>query len=128
MTNYKTKQKLTFKSVPELYAFMDQQSDEDFEIYSKMYNIENPKFSLIKENGKAKVVKFIQEVKKDKIDVVTLDTLNCVSLVGNFAFYECGLFQGKIKVNLEKNENFINSLDDTNIDSSMWDKLVQKSA
>lgn len=125
MTNYKTKQPLKFKSVDELYAFMDNLNAEDFEIYSKMYHSENPKWQIVKVDNKSKVVKF-QEVKK--IDVVTLDNINCVSLVGNFAFYECGLFQGKIKVNLDKNYNFISSLENTIIDSNMWDKLVQKSA
>jgi len=125
MINYKTKQKLTFKSVSELYAFMDQQSDEDFEIYSKMYHIENPTWQIIKHDGKSKVIKF-QEVKK--IDVLTLDNINCVSIDGGFAYYECDVFQGKIKVNLQKNENFIKSIDNSNIDSNLWDKMVLKSA
>ncbi len=128
MTNYKTKKELKFKSVPELYAFMDQQSDEDFEIYSKMYHFENPAWQLIKENGKAKVVKYVEAVEVKKIDVLTMDNINCVSIVGGFAYYECDVFQGKIKVNLEKNENFIKSLDNSIIDSDLWDKLVSKSA
>ena len=125
MTNYKTKKELKFKSVNDLYAFMDQQSYEDFEIYSKMYHFENPKWNIIKENGKSKVVKY-EEVKK--IDVLTMDNINCVSIIGGFAYYECECFKGKIKVNLEKNENFINSLDNNIYDSNLWDKMVLKSA
>jgi len=128
MTNIKTKEKLIFKSALELYSFMDQQSDEDFDIYSRLYNTENPKWSLIKKDGKSTIVKFIQEVKKERINVVTFDSLNCLSLNGNFAYYECVFFDGKIKVNLDKNENFIKNLASSNIDSIMWDKLVKQSA
>jgi len=127
MINFKTRVKLNFKSVNELYAFMDKQSDEDFEIYSKMYNRENPKWNIIKENGKSKVVKFI-EVENKKIDVLTIDNLNCISIDKNYAHYECNVFKGRIKVNLEKNENFINSLDNNIYDSNLWDKMVLKSA
>ena len=126
MTNFNTKQKLQFKGVPELYAFMDQQTNGDFEIYSKMYHSENPKWELLKVDGKSKVVKYVE--KKERIEVVTMDNLNCTGIVGNFVYYECDLFKGKIKASLEKNENFISNLDNSNIDSFMWSALVKKSA
>lgn len=126
MTNIKTKEILKFKNIEELYSFMDQQTNEDFDIYSKLYHIENPKWSLIKQDGKSKVVKYVEP--KAKIDVVTMDNLNCVSIIGGFAYYECDKFKGRIKVNLEKNEGFIKNLDSSNIDSFMWEAIVKKSA
>ena len=117
MIDLKTGKGLKFNSPKELLDFMDNITDEyEYLAYTKQYHNKFKTHKIEKQNGKSNFVKVEKIIK-------SIEDIEVVKIVKEFVFYSSILFDGLIKIDINKNVNFLSNLNETKIDQDMWNKM-----